>query len=531
MRRAAYLTVLLALFACEGSIGDGGSGPGTTIIDDVEVEDCDTCVGPSTLTRLTRAEYKGTVYGVFGAGLRDAFELDRLPGDGREGPFSSNASLLVDDAAVQAYRDVAERAAGAIADDASCADAACAEAFLARAGEGLFRQPLSTEERGAYLSLLEGVDVPTGVRLMATALLQSPRFLYRVEIGVGEVQPGVAVLSGREVATRLAYFFTSASPDEELLAAADRGDLNTAEGIREEARRLLADPRSDEMIVAFYHGWLGLDSLQQRTPDPAEHPEFASLQSEIVEETHAFVLATMRGSARFEDLFTATHTYGSDELAAYYGSEAGVLTDESALPRIELNPAERSGLLTQAAVISAHTVEDSTAGVHRGKFIRENMLCLNLPPPPPVDAVITPDEGLSTRQRFERKTESDGCILCHALLNPTGFLLEHYDLTGAYRDMDGPFAIDATGALPGSDITGPLDGALELSAALSTSDDARHCMVRQWFRFAMARTDTTEDASSLQQVFNAFAENDYDLNELLLEMTASPAFRLRRAPE
>lgn len=531
MKRAAYISMLLGLAACQGDIGDGGSDPGTTVIEGVEAEECDTCVGPSTLTRLTRAEYKGTVYRVFGVDLRDAFELDRLPGDGREGPFASNASLLVDDAAVQAYRDVAERAAGAIAADAACADRACAEAFLARVGEGLFRQPLSADETGVYLSLMDGVDVPTGVRLMTTALLQAPRFLYRVENGVAEAEPGVVELSGREIATRLSYFFTSASPDEELLAAADRGDLDTPEGIRAEASRLLADSSADAMIVAFYHGWLGLDSLQQRTPDPVEHAEFAALQSDILEETHAFVLATMRGSARFEELFTATHTYGSDELAAYYGSDAGTLGDESPLPRIELNPAERSGLLTQAAVISAHTVEDSTAGVHRGRFIRENMLCLTLPPPPPVDAVITPDETLSTRQRFEKKTESDGCNLCHALLNPTGFLLEHYDLAGEYREMDGPFAIDATGGLPGSDVTEPLDGAIELGAALSTSDDARRCMVRQWFRFAMARSDATEDASSVQQVFNAFAESGYNLNELILEMTASPAFRLRRAPE
>lgn len=530
MRCATFLSVLVAIVACEGSIGAGGGDPNTTVIEG-EAAECDTCVGASTLTRLTRAEYKGTVYRVFGSGLRDAFELDRLPGDGREGPFASNASLLVDDAAVQAYRDVAERAAGAIADDAACTDLACAEAFIARVGEGLFRQPLSAEETAAYESLLVDVDVPTGVRLVATALLQSPRFLYRVEIGVAEAEPGVVELSGLEVATRLSYFFTSSSPDEALIAAAERGDLDTAEGVREEARRLLADRSSDEMLLAFFHGWLGLDSLQQRTPDVEEHPEFASLQSEIVEETHAFVLATMRGTARFDELFTATHTYGTDALAAYYGSEPGVMTDESELPRIELNPDERSGLLTQAAVISAHTVEDSTAGVHRGKFIRENMLCLTLPPPPPVDALITPDETLSTRQRFERKTESDGCILCHALLNPTGFLLEHYDLTGAYREMDGPFAIDATGGLPGSDVPGALDGAIELSAALSTSDDARHCMVRQWFRFAMARTDTNEDASSVQQVFSAFAESGYDLNELIVEMTASPAFRLRRAPE
>ncbi|MFK8004159.1 MAG: DUF1592 domain-containing protein [Polyangiales bacterium] len=522
----------LLVAACEGDIGDRDPNATPAPGPHTMVEKCPTCVGVSPLARLTRAEYEGTIRQVFGEDSLSAFDFDRLPGDGRVGPFTSNAELLVDDASVQAYRDVAERAADSLAADAACEDRTCATLFIARVGEGLFRQPLSDEEQEAYEALLDiDADVTTGVRLAVTALLQSPRFLYRVELGTGEIVPGTVELSGRELATRLAFLFTRESPDEALLAAADDGRLDTTEGIRAEAERLFAHPNADRMIIDFHHGWLGLDALQQRTPDPAAHPEFAALQEDILAETHAFVLANMRGDASFSELFLANYTYASDELAAYYGSEPGMMSDASDLPRVELNGDERSGLLTQAGVISAHTVEDSTAGVHRGKFIRENFLCLSLPAPPPVDAIVAPDPTLSTRQRFEAKTGVDGCRNCHVLLNPTGFLLEHYDLTGAYRDMDGEFPIDASGGLPGSDVDGPLDGALELSQALATSEMAQRCMVRQWFRYTMGRTDGTEDATAIEETFEAFQGSDYNLRELVITLTTTSAFRLRQAPE
>lgn len=537
LRALCMLMLTLGVAACEGDIGEGdpnnpldpgpgGPGPGPMF------EKCPTCVGVSPLFRLTRAEYEGSIRQVFGEELVAAFDFDRLPGDGRVGPFDSNADLLVDDASVQAYRDVAERAADALTADAACSDRACAVAFIARVGEGLFRQPLSSEETATFESLLDiDTDVGTGVRLAVTALLQSPRFLYRVELGTSEIVPGTVELSGREIATRLAFLFTRESPDAQLLAAADEGRLDTSEGIRAEAERLFAHPNADRMIVDFHHGWLGLDSLQQRTPDPVAHPEFATLLDDVLAETHAFVLANMRGEARYADLFLADYTYASDELAAYYGAEPGTLTDASDLPRVQLNPAQRSGLLTHAGVIAAHTVEDSTAGVHRGKFLRENFLCLSLPAPPPVDAIVAPDPTLSTRQRFEAKTSVEGCTNCHVLLNPTGFLLEHYDLTGTYREMDGEFVIDASGALPGSDVDGPLDGAIELSQALATSEMAQRCMVRQWFRYTMGRTDDYQDATSIEEAFEAFEGSEFNLRELVIALTTTPSYRLRQAPE
>lgn len=527
MRLLCIMTLLLGV-ACEGGIGGDIQGvePGPA------PEKCDICVGVSPLSRLTRAEYAGAVRQVFGEESLSAFDFDRLPGDGRVGPFTSNAELLVDDASVQAYRDVAERAAESLAVDAACTDRACAIAFIARVGEGLFRQPLSSEESAAYESLLDvDADILAGVRLAVTALLQSPRFLYRVEVGVEEIFPGTVELSGREIATRLAFLFTRESPDSVLLAAADEGRLDTREGIRAEAERLFALPSADRMIIDFHHGWLGLNALEQRTPDPAAHPEFAALQPDILAETHAFVLANMRGDASYSELFLANYTYASDELAAYYGAEPGTATEASELPRVELNGEERSGLLTQAGVISAHTVEDSTAGVHRGKFIRENFLCLTLPPPPPVDAIVAPDPTLSTRQRFEAKTSVEGCRNCHVLLNPTGFLLEHYDLTGTYRDMDGEFPIDASGALPGSDVSRDLDGAIELSQALATSEMARRCMVRQWFRYTTGRTDGNEDATAIDETFEAFEASGFNLRELVITLTTTSAFRLRQAPQ
>ncbi len=528
VRIHAGLLALALSTGCQGNIGNPTAmdpdPPG-------EVEKCPTCIGVSPLARLTRAEYEGTVRRVFGDTLADTFAFERLPGDGTAGAFSSNANLLVDEDSVQAYRDVAERAAPSLAEAATCSDRTCVEDYLEVIGAGLFRRPMTTEESSAFLHLYDGAESPeVGVRLLITALLQSPQFLYRIELGDEIVHENTVALTGQELATRLAYFFWRESPDDALLAAADAGDLDTVEGVRHAATRLFDDPRADRMIRDFYRGWLGLQHTAQRDLDAEDYPEFEGLRDDMMAETETFTLALMRGSADYRALLTADYTYASDALAAHYGASAGEMEEGVALPRVSLDGTRRSGLLTQAAVVVAHTSDEATAGVHRGKFLRESFLCLTLPPPPDVDAIVEPDPNLSTRERFEAKTSPPGCINCHALLNPAGFLLEHYDLMGGWRDMDGSFPIDASGGLPGSDIYGDLDGAIQLGDALADSPMAHECIVRQWFRYAMARKEAPEDGESIDAVLTHFTESGLNLRELVIELTTTPAFRLRRAP-
>lgn len=525
MNRAALLFLLLC--GCDGVIADRPAGPGRN--SDVGTERCTTCVGASPLGRLTRGEYIQTLRAAFGS-VVDAIPTDTLPQDGAVGPFASNTAAVNVDT-LESYQRFAEDAATMLAADVACADRACVESLIQSAGSRLYRRDVSLDESAALLGLFDGATSPDrGLWLVLSAMLQMPQLMYEIEVGspTGDDE-NVRVLAGREIAQRLAYFLWGRPADQALIDAAEAGELGTPEGIATQARRLLADERAELAIADFHRRWLGLDVLLERPRDDERYPGVNELRADMVAETEAFTVAVVRGAGTFDELLTAPYTYASDELAAFYGASAGAAAEGSSLPRVELDPSERIGLLTQAAVIGSHTTEEGSRSAHRAAFLLERFLCEPLGAPPVLDDIPSPPAGLSTRETFAAKTASPGCQMCHSVLNPLGFLLEHYDASGRYLELDGEHVIDASGALPRG-APGSLDGAHDLALALSQSESVHRCVTRQWFRFALGRQETSHDATSLEGVLESYREAGYELEALIVALVQSPAFRLRRVP-
>ncbi|MDQ3033193.1 MAG: DUF1592 domain-containing protein [Myxococcota bacterium] len=525
MTRVALLCLLLC--GCEGMIADGAAGPRPAA--EVETEPCTTCVGASPLGRLTRLEYVQTLGVAFGP-VVDGIPTDTLPEDGAVGPFASNAAPVNVDT-LESYQDFAEDAATVLAADVGCADRACVESLIESAGSRLYRGHISAEESAALLGLFDRAESPErGLWLVLSAMLQMPRLMYQIEVGsLVDVDGDVRALTGREIAQRLAYFLWGRPADQPLIDAAEAGELGTPEGIAVQARRLLADDRSELAIADFHRRWLGLDELVDHPRDDERYPGVDELRADMVAETEAFTIAIVRGAGTFDELLTAPYTFASDELAAFYGAPAGEPTGSSALPRVELDPSQRVGLLTQAAVIGSNTTEEGSRAAHRASFLLDRFLCEPLGAPPVLDDIPTPPEGLSTRETFAAKTASPGCQTCHSVLNPLGFLLEHYDASGRYLELDGDHPIDASGALPRG-APGSLDGARDLAVALSESESVHRCVTRQWFRFALGREETSHDAASLEHVLETYRDAGYELEALIVALVQSPAFRLRRVP-
>jgi hypothetical protein len=528
-----FRVLLASLAACTGAISD--ANPERSRPPDPET--CAICAGESRLPRLTRSEYERSIRDALGERAIAGFRADRLPPDGSVGPFASNAYFAVDDDGVEAYRTVAEAVGESAAPEmetllgcGASPDEACVEAFVGRTGARLFRRPFGADELASYLALYRtGVAEGTaadGFRLLVTALLQSPSFLYRIEIGVPTVEPDARALTGFEIATRLSFFLWKTAPDQQLFDAAAAGELDNADGIAMHARRMLEDPRADVALVEFHDGWLGVGDVLSHSVDDARYPEFATLKADMLAETETFVLHVFRESdARLSTLLTAPYTFASPSLAAFYGVEG--LTEAS---RIDLDPAIRAGVLTHASFLASHTHDATTAGVHRGKIIREEFLCQTMPNPPPIDTVIAPNPMLSSREQLEEKTSPDTCRACHVLMNPIGFTFEHFDAIGRYRTMDGEHAIDATGDVQLSDIAGPIDGAVELSQRLAASESVHRCLAQQWLRFALGRPSQDLDRRSLDQAFAAYDASGRDLRELIVAITTTDAFRYRRVP-
>ena len=202
---------------------------------------------------------------------------------------------------------------------------------------------------------------------------------------------------------------------------------------------------------------------------------------------------------------------------------------------VDLPRDQRSGVLTQASVMTVLATAEHTSPILRGKFVRERLLCEPIPPPPP-GVIITPpkvDPKVTAKQRFAQHRADASCAGCHQLMDPIGFGFEHYDGVGRFRTaVDGAFPVDAVGELSGTGASdGPFDGAVELGARLASSEQVRRCVAAQWFRFALGRSERDGDASSLAAAYQAFEREGFDIRELVVAITRTDAFRHVRFEE
>ena len=554
------LALVVALVACgggsdaDGAEGDetessGGSGDGS---DDGDTSDlpvpaqCQNVaatVGPWFLRRLTGAQLDNTVRDLLGTSIRPS---DALPPDEVVGAFYSNTTAPITDAMVESYMDLAESmAAEAVGDldallpcDPSAnGDNACAAQFVDDFGQRAYRRPLTDSERQALMGAYEvgvGFDgFSGGIRLVITAALQSPYFLYHAEFGP-QTGDAYVPLDDYALASRLSYFLWNTMPDDELMTAADQGRLfDDPAALRQQAERLLQDERAATGIRSFHLQWLGIADLDSLEKDPGVFPNYTpSLGAAMQRETGTFADYIIRfNDGKLSTLLTAPFSFPEGDVFDIYGVAAPAGYD--ATTPVALDPTQRAGLLTQPSVMTMHAQADQTSPIRRGVLVRENVLCQMLPEPPPdVDNVPPqPDESSTTRERFEQHRADPACAACHELIDPLGFGFEYYDGVGAFRSTENGMPVDGSGELTAAgDIGGPFDGATELAQMLAESDEVRQCVSTQWFRYAFGRIETDQDDCTLATLDAAFAASDYNVRELLLSLVMTDAFRLRPAP-
>lgn len=528
---ARVLPVLtLLLVACEGYVGDVPIRPGDDPAD--PVVSCDRPrADTAPLHHLTRGQYARTVRDLLGveSSVSDGFAPDENT-DGYE-VGSRVAPLLAEqyfDAAEHlSERAVTENLAALVPCEPASGDEACARAFIASFARRAFRRTATAEEQDGLLGLYRanaGFGFEAGIQAVIMGALASPAFLYHAEPAPEGARPGdVVPLDDFALASRLSYFLWGSMPDDALLDAAAAGELD----VEAQARRLLADPRSTEGLLDFARQWLSLDALDGMRRDAERYPEFAAdtgprLRASI----EAYVAEVFRGEdPSVEALLLGTFGYFDGPLAASLGIE-GVEGDE--LVRVELDPAERRGLLTQPALLAVLAKPNQSDPIHRGLFVRQRLLCQQLPPPPDDIAVVAPDPapGLTTRERFAEHTANARCQGCHVLIDPLGFGFEHYDAMGRWRDLDEGRPVDASGEVFSTqDADGPFDGIPDLAAQLATSRQVRECVALQAYRYAMGRTESTRDACSVADMQEDFRTSDYDLRELFVAIVRTEAFR------
>jgi hypothetical protein len=499
-------------------------------------------VGVTGLRLLTGYEYDNTVRDLLGDDTRPALAF---PPENQTTAFENNwLDHRASKDLVQAYVDVSEDVAARVVSERMASllpcdplvdgETACGHAFVDQLLPRAFRRPVEAGERTAFVALFDDAHAKHGfsdaVALVVQATLQSPQFLYRVESVPDDALPGdVLPVTGYEMASRLSYFITASMPDDELMAAAADGGLATRAEVEAQARRLLQTPAGRQTVREFHRQWLDLTGLASVAKDPAL---FAGLPEGVGEAWRGSVEQFAEhvffdGSGTLEELMASELAFLPPELAAQY--EPGPVDPVTGAVTLS---GERAGLLTQPGLMALLAYPNQSSPVARGVFVRQRMLCQHLPPPPN-DVVIEPpdpDPSATTRERFAEHTEVAACAGCHALIDPLGFGFEHYDAIGRWRTDENGLPVDASGSLTSIedvDQGGPYDGAVELADKLLATTDFRDCMAHQWTTFALGREPTEADQCAMEEIRQTLTDEGGDLQELLVVIAASDAFRYR----
>jgi len=525
--------------ASSGSGGTTGTAGSTSSSADPSAEQCAAQagalkIGRSRLSRLTRTQLDHTLRDLLGVtgGLASALTPDQSVG-----PFASNALAVVTNLIVQQHQELASKVAldaqSRMAQIAPCdlsTGDACVRQFISGFGAKAYRRPLSADEVNAYDTLFGVGGTPSnGFRLVIEAMLQSPFFLYHADVGpAGTPSQTPVSLTPYELASRLSYFLWDSMPDPQLFDLAANNSLDNEATLTAQVTRMLADKKAKDAIPLFYLQWLDISPTQLGSLASTQPDLVNAMIAETTDFTNDVVL---NGDGLMSTLFTAAYSYPRGGLFQLYGIQQPTGFSEGT--RVSLNGTQRAGLLTQPGFLIKHYRGDPEGSVvHRGITVRENLLCTPIQPPPPqvMATALPPAQGTTARDRFAAH-ETGSCAGCHSLMDPIGLAFENYDGLGKYRTTDGGVTIDASGQVVGATdgLAGTFTGAVGLGQKLAASRTVADCAANQWFRFALGRIESTDDACSLKSLHERFAASGYNVRTLITTMVVSDAFRHVRA--
>ena len=415
----------------------------------------------------------------------------------------------------------------------------CATDIFKNIARRAFRRPVTDEDVAGALAFFKTgratyKNFESGVQYGLTAILSSPKFLYRAEPTPRTATPGTNYkISNFELASRLSFFLWSSIPDETLLDLAAKGRLSDPVVLEQQVRRMLADPRSKSLTTNFAFQWLRVRDLDKIDPDAILFPNFDNgLKTAFRKEMELFVGSVFNEDRNVMDLMNANYTFVNERLAAHYG-----IPDirGAQFRKVTLADPNRWGLLGKGSVLLVTSYPNRTSSVLRGAFILETITGTPpAAPPPGVEAFKETKEGekpKTVRAIMQAHRENPTCNSCHGILDPLGFSLESFDAVGEFRTKDrwAGAAIDSTGTLAdGTPVKGPED----LRKALTKRPDQFvQTLTQKLMTYGLGRSVEYFDMPSVRKIVRDSAKDNYKFSSIVLGIVKSPAFQSQRAPE
>jgi hypothetical protein len=516
-------------------------------------------VGFTMSRRLNRTEYGNTLRDLFGVDLH-AGDLLPSEGAGGEGFDNTGATLFTTPVLLEKYLEAAELVLGTILPRTPARDKdqvrldevrrklltavpgpkisprEAARKVIERFLPLAFRRPAVAQEIDRYVALFDkasahGASFEQALKLALKGVLISPSFLFLTDSP--PAKKGLYQLGHYEVASHLSYFLWASMPDDELFALAGRGRLHDPDVLRGQVRRMLRDPRSRGLADGFAAQWLGIRPLGVTIrPDAKLFPEFTDqLAAAMREETLLLFDTILRENRSVLEVISADYTFVNEALAAHYKLE-GIKGPQ--MRRVKLDDPARGGVLGHAGILTVTSFPHRTSPVLRGRWVLEELLGADVPPPPPDVPVLNErrkggSNPTTIRQQLEKHRAKAECATCHSRIDPLGFGLEKFDPLGRWRTEQGGAPVDSVGVLPTGE---KFDGPAELKKLLleKRRPEFLRNLSRKMLGYALGREVKRVDMCVVGDCVKALEQDDFRAFRLVETIVTSYPFLHRYEP-
>ena len=547
----AAVLVLGGLAGCNGQIGVGagdtsgvggttgaGTGLGGTAGTNTPVPGSLNLTGSPKyyrVIRLTNTQWANsvqTVLNVPSGGLEQSFE-GVVSGTT---DFTNNELVLNFDARNwQDYQSASETLAAQV----TATDAALAKVysgtdpagFIQTVGRRAYRRALTSAEVSTYMTLYGQGSTLMGSRstfakgasLVIRAMLQSPYFLFRMELGAKG-----APLNAYEMAAKLALWLRGTSPDDKTLdLAAGTGKLDTADGAAALATTMLGETATTTVMRQFHGEWLSLGDLSQISKVGVSNYD-PSLNAELLEASYRFFDNIFTQGLGVKDMLLSTTGFYGPGMAALYG----LTPPTSGYAEADLG-SKRVGYFSQLPYLTLNGNNAEPNSILRGVTLNLDVLCATLGPPAAVIPPIPPlQPGQTNRQRIDTLTGTCGMSCHNDMINPLGFAFEHFDGMGQWRDTEnGGLTIDSSGSYTFADgTTKTWNDAAGLMQVLASTSQTHTCYAKKLASFGLQRDVIASDMPMLNALTSASMASGGSVKQLIVQLVRNDAFRTHGGP-
>jgi hypothetical protein len=414
----------------------------------------------------------------------------------------------------------------------------CARTILSTLARQAYRRPITDSDIERLMSQYQAGrgngNFEDGIERGLQFILAHPEFVFRTEAGPASVKAGQAYrVSDMDLASRLSFFLWSSGPDERLIRLASEGKLHQSGVLAQEVKRMLADPRTHELVKNFAGQWLQLRVMQSSTPEGIDYPDFDdNLRQAFRTEAEMFFESIVRENRSIMDLLDGDYTFVNERLARHYGVP-NIYGSQFRRVNLTGDLDVRRGLLGKGGIELVTSVSDRTSPVQRGKWVMSNILGVVPPDPPPNVPALKEAAGGTTgpetiRQRMEAHRANPACAGCHKMMDPIGFAMENFDGIGKWRTAEAGQKIDASGQL----VDGTkIDGVLDLrNALLRYKPQFARTITEKLLTYALGRGVEYQDMPAVRAIVRNAAGDDYRFSTLVEGIVNSDAFQMNRKP-